>query len=99
MNRSALRKWLRSIISDISGQHVAEIGDIGQQPRRGAHQRHREQRAGAFAEPQTEIEQRLGIERGQHDLVALFRRAMREHAIIARRGTTAGSQSAPRRWR
>src|ERR1700687_2189198 len=85
MNRSAFRKWRRSIISDISGQHVAEIGDIGQKPRCRTHQRHSEQRAGAFAEPQSEIEQRLRIERCEYDIVAFLRGAMREHAGIPRR--------------
>ena len=30
MNRSAFRNSLLPVISDVSGQHVAEIGNIGQ---------------------------------------------------------------------
>ena len=62
MNRSAFRNSPVPLISDVSGQHVAEIGDISQQPCRRAHQRHREQGAGAFTQPQAEIEQRFGLQ-------------------------------------
>src|ERR1700677_2190340 len=87
MNRSAFMNSSVPVMSDVPGQDVAEIGDIGQEPRRRAHQRHREQGAGAFAEPQAEIEQRFGAERGEQYVVAFFRGAMRENTIIARRRT------------
>src|SRR6202021_1536559 len=86
MNRSAFKNSPLPFISEFSGQHVAEIGDIGQEPRRRAHQRHREQGAGAFTEPQPEIEQRFGIEGGEQHIVALFRGAMREETVVARSG-------------
>src|ERR1700733_12851464 len=76
MNRSALKKSRFPLISEFSGQHVAEIGDIGQELCRRAHQRHREQGAGTFAEPQPEIQQRFCIEGGKQHVVALLRGAM-----------------------
>src|SRR5271163_4049760 len=87
MKRSAFRNSPLPLISDISSQHVAEIGDIRQEPCRGTHQRHREQGAGAFTEPQAEIEQRLGLEGGEYHVMALLRGAMGENTIIARCGT------------
>src|ERR1700733_9183709 len=83
MNRSALKKSRFPLISEFSGQYVAEIGDIGQKSCRRAHQRHREQRAGAFAQSQAEIEQRFGLHGGEQHVVAFLRGAMREHAVIA----------------
>src|SRR5260370_25166780 len=87
MSRSAFRNSSLPLISDISSQHVAEMGDIRQERCRGTHQRHREQGTGAFTEPQAEIEQRLGLEGGEYHVMALLRGAMRENTIIARCGT------------
>src|SRR5712691_2449408 len=87
MNRSAFRNSSLPLISDISSQHVAKIGDIRQEPCRGTHQRHREQGTGAFTGPEAEIEQRLGLEGGEYHVMALLRGAMGENTIIARCGT------------
>src|SRR5947207_968312 len=43
----------------------------------------REQRAGSFAEPQAEIEQRLHAEQSQHRRVRALVRAVREEEVIA----------------
>src|SRR6185437_6867178 len=65
MNRSAFRNSRLPFISDVSGQHVAEIGNVGQKPCRGAHQRHREHGAGAFTQSKAEIKQRFGLKGGE----------------------------------